>query len=295
VTRAGTVALVGWTNVGKSTLLNRFVGQKVAAVAEAAQTTRTSILGVCNVPERGQIVFCDTPGLHAPRSKLNQAMVERARQALDAADAALLLIDASRELGAGDRHAADWFRRSGLPGFAALNKIDRLRTKTPLLPMMHTVVIEWGIPEAFPISALTGEGCVELRDRLLELLPEGPPLFPDDQWTDQTERRLVEEWVRERLVAATRQELPHATAVLVERWDERADGLIEIGVSILVERDSQKAIVIGLGGALLKRIGSEARALIEQMLGRRVFLTLHVRTHKDWRNDEGVLRALGLH
>jgi len=292
--RAGSVALLGWTNVGKSTLLNCLVGTKLAAVSAVPQTTRARVAGVCHLPGQGQLVLLDLPGLHEPRSRLNRAMVDAARSALGAADAVALVVDAARGLGPGDRRVAEWFRRANLPGLAVLNKIDSVVPKSRLLPLMRVLVEEWGIPEALPVSARTGEGCPQLARRLIQLLPVGPPLFDSDAWTDQSERRIVEEWIRESLVQVTRQELPHATAVLVEHWTEREDGLVEIAATVLVERESQKAIVIGGGGARLKAVGRQARIEIERLLGRRVFLALHVRAHADWRNDERVLRALGL-
>lgn len=291
--RAGVAAIVGWTNVGKSTLFNRLVGEKVAAVAEVSQTTRNRITGVRTIPGRGQIAFVDTPGFHRPAHRLNRAMVEAARQALSGADAVLVVLDAARGLGAGDREVARAAAHSG-GALAVLNKIDRVRPKSKLLPMMRVVVEEWGLPEAVPVSALTGEGCGRLLELVLARLPEGPPLFPEDHLTDQPERALAAEWIRERLLQHLRQELPHATAVLVDRWREREGGLVEVEATILVERESQKGIVIGEGGALLKRVGTEARRRIEALLGTRVFLRLWVEVRPDWRDDEATLRQLGL-
>jgi GTP-binding protein Era len=288
------VALVGWTNVGKSTLLNRLVGDKIAAVAAVAQTTRRRIRGVMHLPGRGQIVFVDTPGLHRPRFAMNRAMVELARQSMHGVDLAALMVDAARGLGAGDREAAELLERAGTERLMVLNKIDRLRSKTELLPLMRTAVEEWGFPEVLPVSALTGEGCAELVERLLARLPEGPPLFPDDYLTDESERWIAAERVREKLLAATTQELPHATAVLVERWEERTDGLLEIHATILVDRESQKSIVIGRGGQLLKRVGSEAREELEAFLGRRIVLRLWAKVRRDWRDDAKTLHELGL-
>jgi GTP-binding protein Era len=291
---SGTVAIVGWTNVGKSTLLNRLVGEKLAAVADVAQTTRYTLRGVCNVADRGQIVFIDTPGLHRPKHRMNRAMIDALAGAVQGADVRLLVVDAARGLGPGDAEAAAWLRGSGGPTLLALDKVDLVRPKSRLLPMIEHAVSAWGLSEIVPVSGLTGEGCDVLVDRLLALLPVGPPLYPEDYLTDRTERELAAEWVRERLLALTRQELPHATAVLVERWQERADGLVEIEATVLVERDSQKQIVIGRGGSLVRDVGTTARAEIERLLGRRVFLRLVVRTRPGWRDDERVLRELGL-
>jgi GTP-binding protein Era len=288
------VALIGWTNVGKSTLLNRLVGDKIAAVADVAQTTRRRIRGVMHVRGRGQIVFVDTPGLHRPRFAMNRAMVELARQSMHGVDLVALMVDSSRGLGEGDREAAELLERAGTERLMVLNKIDRVRPKTELLPLMRTAVESWGFDEVLPVSALTGEGCAELVERLLARLPEGPPLYPDDYLTDESERWIAAERVREKLLALTSQELPHATAVLVERWEERPDGLLEIHATILVDRESQKPIVIGRGGQLLKQVGSEARAELEAFLGRRIVLRLWAKVRRDWRDDARTLHELGL-
>lgn len=292
--RAGFVALFGWTNVGKSTLLNRLVGTKLAAVADVSQTTRRRLLGVRSLPGRGQIAFVDTPGLHRPRHRMNRMMVETARQAARDVDVTALVVDAARGVGPGDREAAGLVAGQGVPWLVVLNKVDMVRPKHRLLPLMQSMVEEWGCDPPLPVSALTGDGCDELLDVLVARLPEGPPPFPDDFLTDQPERVLVAELVRERLLALTRQEVPHSLAVLVERWDERADGLVEIEATILVDKASHKKIVVGREGSLLKRVGSEARPAIEALLGRRVFLGLWVKVREEWRDDAGQLRRLGL-
>jgi GTP-binding protein Era len=292
--RSGFAALLGWTNVGKSTLLNRLVGEKLAAVADVSQTTRNRIMGVANLPGRGQVVFIDTPGLHKPRYRMNRAMVETARQAIKGVDVVVLVVDAARGIGDGDREAAALLRGGEARCLAVLNKIDLLQAKSQLLPMMETAVQEWGFAAAIPISALTGEGCDNLMDELLASLPEGEPAFPDDVLTDQPERVLAAEWIREKLLAEVRQELPHATAVVVERWEERDDGLLVIEAVILVERESQKGIVIGSRGELLKRVGSAARLELERFLGRRIYLRLWASVKRDWRNSSHVLKRLGL-
>ena len=294
VHRAGFVALVGWTNVGKSTLLNRLVGTKLAAVADAAQTTRNRILGVRNIPERGQIVFVDTPGLHRPRHRMNRAMIRIVEDSLDGVDLALLVIDAARGLGRGDREAADLLERSGVDRLMVLNKVDEVRPKNKLLPLIQCGVEEWRFSEVVPLSALTGDGCDEFIETLLGRLPEAPAPFPDDYLTDQPERAIAAEWIREKIVAETSQELPHATAVIVDRWVEREDGLLEIEATVLVDRESQKKIVIGRGGQLLKRVGTAARIELERFLERRIYLRVWVKVRQDWRDDEQVLRLLGL-
>jgi GTP-binding protein Era len=205
-----------------------------------------------------------------------------------------LIVDAAHGLGAGDAAAAKTVKQSGAPALAVLNKIDLVHPKARLLDMMQLVVNGWGLEEAIPVSAATGDGCDRLIERVVVRLPEGPPPFPDDYLTDQPERVLAAEWIREKLLHHTRQEIPHATAVLVERWTERADGLVEIEATVFVERESQKGIVIGKGGSLLKQVGTEARADIERLLGARVFLRIRVEVRDDWRNDRRTLSELGL-
>ncbi len=294
MTRCGFVCLAGWTNVGKSTLLNRLVGEKIAAVADEPQTTRNRIVGVRTFPARGQLVLLDTPGFHMPRERMNRAMVEIARRALHGVDLIALVVDASRGIGRGDEEVARAAQGARAIRLAVLNKIDCLSRKEVLLPLMRKVVEEWGCAEAVPVSARTGEGCDALAERLLETLPEGPMLFPSDQFTDQPERLLVAEWIREKLLRHTRQELPHATAVLVDRWTEPAPGAVKIEATILVERPSQRAIVLGKGGAMIRTIGTEARLEIERLLDVRCTLLLHVEVRKDWRNEPRTLADLGL-
>jgi GTP-binding protein Era len=292
--RCGVVALVGWTNVGKSTLLNRLVGTKLAAVAAAPQTTRHLLTAVCHLPRRGQIVLVDTPGLHRPQRRLERAMVSLARSALGGADVGLLLVDAARGPGPGDARAARRLREAAPRALLALNKIDRLPRKAVLLPMMRKAVEDWGLDEALPISALTGEGCERLVERLLAHLPQDEPRFPDDFLTDQPLRALAAEWVREKLLERTRSELPHAIAVSVERWHARDDGRLDIDATILVERESQKRIVIGRQGHVLREVGTRARQELERFLGQSIYLRLWVKVRADWRNDERALRELGL-
>lgn len=291
--RSGFVAILGWTNVGKSTLLNRFVGVKLAAVADVPQTTRNRITGVLGIEGGGQVVFVDTPGFHTPRERMNRMMVETARRSLEGVDLALLVVDAAHGLGRGDEVAAKTVRQSGVSALVVLNKIDRVSPKAKLFEMMRLAVDVWGFDEAIPVSAASGEGCDVLLDRVVARLPQAPPPFPDDYLTDQPERVLAAEWIREKLVRHTREEIPHATAVLVERWHEREDGLVEIEATVLVERESQKGIVIGKGGRLLKQVGTEAREDIERLLDAPVFLRIRVDVRDDWRNDRQTLSDLG--
>ena len=292
--RAGNVGLVGWTNVGKSTLLNRLIGEKIAAVADVAQTTRNRIVGVRTDPGEAQYVFVDTPGIHDPRHRLNRAMVRIARETLRGVDVVVQIVDAARGFGPGDRTAAAWVAQSDVPKILALNKIDLVRPKTRLLPMLQDAVDTWRFDDAVPISARTGDGCDRLLGCLREHLPEAEPRFPEDYLTDQSERSLVAEFVRERLLHATREELPHSIAVLVDRWDESEEDIVRIDVSILVERESQKPIVIGRDGGVLREVGTAARLELERLLGRRLFLKLWVRVREGWRDDRGTLSDLGL-
>lgn len=292
--RSGFVSIAGWTNVGKSTLLNRLVGEKIAAVSPVAQTTRRRIVGALRVAGRGQALFVDTPGFHVPERRMNRAMVENARRSIRDVDLVLLVVDAARGPGEGDESVAALVRGAGTPALGVLNKVDLVRPKSRLLPMMRTLCEDWGLGETFPVSAATGEGCPELLERVFSSLPEAEPWLSEDYLTDQRERDLAAEWIREKILLRTRQEIPHVVAVLVESWRSRPDGLVEIEATILVERESQKAIVVGKGGALLKQAGTEARREIERMLGARVYLGLRVRARSDWRDDPSVLRELGI-
>jgi GTP-binding protein Era len=292
--KSGHVALAGWTNVGKSTLLNRLVGEKIAAVADVPQTTRHRITGVLSLAGRGQIVFVDTPGFHRPKERMNRAMVGIARETLRAVEVILLVIDAEAGIGRGDTEVARMIAETGVPALAVLNKIDRVEPKSKLLALMKTAVDQWGFAEAVPVSAATGNGCELLIERVLRHLPEGEAHFPDDFLTDQPVRALAAEWVREKILHRMREEIPHAAAVVIDRWLERADGLVEIEATIFVERDSQKGIVIGKGGGVLKEVGVEARADIERLIEHRVYLSLRVEVRPDWRNDPRVLGELGI-
>jgi len=294
VFRSGYATLIGHTNVGKSTLLNRLVGEKIAIVADVPQTTRTRITGVVTTPS-GQAVFVDTPGFHRPQHRMNRSMVQTATAAIAGVDVLLWVVDATVGYGPGDLRVAEVLRqkRGSARLFLVLNKVDVVK-KLRLLPMLDRASKEFGIDEAWPVSAKTGENCPELLQGVLAALPEGPPLFPEDTLTDQPERALTSEIVREKILHKTREEIPHATAVAIDRWEDGEDGLTRIDATILVEREGQKAIVIGRGGEMLKQIGTEARLEIEGMLGRRVGLKLWVKVRSHWRDDEGTLRTLGL-
>ncbi len=293
--RSGFASIIGRANVGKSTLLNRLVGEKVAIVSDVPQTTRHRILGVRTLPE-GQIAFVDTPGFHKPQHHLGEVMLERAREAAAEADVLLFVIDASAGIGPGDRYVLaqiDPAQRKG-PVLLVLNKLDQMN-KGKLLPMIERGISSWGCREAVPVSAKEGVNCERLLERILAHLPEGSPLFPSDYVTDQRERMIAAEIVREKLLQRTRQELPHAIAVGIERLEVRENGLLEISALIYVERDSQKAIVIGRKGAMLKEIGSLARKELEKRFERRIFLELFVKVRQGWRDRDSLLRELGIY
>ncbi len=287
--KSGFAAILGQANAGKSTLLNALVGEKVAIVSSHPQTTRNRILGIVTRPE-AQIVISDTPGLHKPDSLLGRQMLEEIEQALDGIHALLLIVDATRKFSTGDQRALDRAGQFRGPRILLLNKIDRLR-KDALLPLIDDYRKRLEFAEIIPISALTGDG-VELLLRTLEnYLPEGPPYYPEDQYTDQPERFLAAEIVREKVLAHTRQELPQAVAVLLDRFEE-GDPITRIHATIYVDRDGQKGIVIGRAGATLKAIGTEARTELERMFGRKIFLDLFVKVRLDWRDQAAIVRQL---
>jgi len=301
--RAGFVAIVGRPNVGKSTLLNRLLGEHVAIVTDKPQTTRTRILGVYNA-QGVQMALFDTPGLHRARGPLNRRMVETALGTLGEVDVVLLLVEAGTgpdgrvEIGETVRWIADEVRRSGKPAVLGINKMDRAPRES-LLPVMEAYAALASWKAIVPFSALDGENVDRLVAAVAEALPEAEaPLFPPDVLTDQPERVIAAEYVREEIMALTRDEIPYAVAVEVEEFDEseRRDGggLVRIGALILVERPSQKAILIGKGGSMLKRVGTGAREKLERLLGARVFLRLTVRVEERWSERAETLRRLGI-
>ena len=290
--KSGIVALVGRPNAGKSTLLNRILGQKVSIVSAKPQTTRNRIVGILNEP-RGQIAFLDTPGIHKPLHKLNVRMMDHVRSSLAEADVAALIVDATEAFGSGDRYAIDLLKEAaGGKRFAILNKIDRLK-KEKLLPMMQQYSDTGLFDEIVPISAANGEGVPELIDLLFETVGTGEPHYSREDYTTQPERFFAAEIVREKVLQHTEEELPYTTAVSVDRWEEEEEkNLIKIYATIVVERESQKPIVIGKRAEMVKRIGTEARQELESILGAKVFLDLHVAVHERWREDERFLGEL---
>ncbi|MCS7079607.1 MAG: GTPase Era [Chloracidobacterium sp.] len=292
--RSGFVAVIGRPNAGKSTLVNYLVGEKIAAVSNKPQTTRTRILGIVTRPE-GQVVLVDTPGIHKPGYRLNKRMMQAVFDALATVDVVLLLRDASVSTGNGDRFVLNLVKQSGRPALLALNKIDRFKDKRRLLTLIDFYRHEHDFVDYIPISALTGDGTDTLINCLLKHLPVAPPPFAEDDLTDQTERTLAAEFLREQLLRRLSDELPFVTAVTVEKWEERADGGLNLACVILVERQSQRAIVLGRGGLRLRDMAAAARAEIEAMLGRKVFLEIFVKVEPHWRNNERCLDELGIH
>jgi GTP-binding protein Era len=292
--KAGHVALVGRPNAGKSTLLNRFAGQKLAIVSDKPQTTRHRILGVRHSSD-AQMVFIDTPGIHKPMHRMNRRMVEAATSALGDADVVVLVVDVTQPPGAGDRFVLDLVRSARTPALVALNKIDRIQ-KADLLPLMASYGDAAPFRAIVPVSALTGDGVASLEREIVAALPDGDPLYPEEYLTDQTERTLAAELIREKVLLHTRDELPYTTAVTIDRYEEPADagGLTRIFASILVEQPSQKPIVVGKAGDMIKRIGTAARHDLEAMLDGRVYLDLHVKVRGDWRDDERLLDEMGV-
>jgi GTPase len=291
----GFVSLIGRPNAGKSTLLNRLVGTKLAIVSDKPQTTRTRILGVRNYAN-AQVVFLDTPGIHRPLHRMNVRMVDTAVDTIGQVDVLGLVMDASERQGKGNRYVIDLVKRARVPVFLILNKIDLIK-KTRLLPMIAQYSGLADFAEIVPISAVTGENVDRLEKALIDRLPDGEPMYPADYLTDQPERFLAAEVVREKLLAFTHAELPFSTAVIVDRFEEPEkgeSGLVRLFCTIVVDRESQKPIVVGAGGEMIKRIGTAAREELEQMFHTRVYLDLHVRVRSDWREDERVLGEIGL-
>ena len=289
VTRSGFVAIVGRPNVGKSTLLNHLVGQKVAIVSSRPQTTRNRVLGVLT-KDGCQMVFLDTPGLHAPRNKLGDYMMRQADSAVRSVDLVVLVVEPTDKIETAELSVLE---RCGCPVLLAINKIDTVK-KEALLAVIAAYASAYDFAAVVPLSALRGEGVEELYDELQSRLPDGPAFFPEDALTDQTERQLVAEFIREKALLFMRDEIPHGIAVVVERFKERpGTDLIDIDVNIYCERESHKGMVIGKGGAMLKKIASAARADCEEFLGCRVNLQCWVKVKSDWRDNEFLLNNFG--
>src|SRR5688572_27794598 len=292
--KSGYVALVGRPNAGKSSLLNRIIGEKIAIVSDKPQTTRTRIVGVRNYPD-GQVVFVDTPGIHRPLHRMNVRMVGTAVETLSEVDVVGVVIDGSESPGGGLRYLLDLVAGTRAKTILILNKIDLVK-KHKLLPVLDRLSKEREWHAIVPVSALTGDNIPHLEEVILDALPEGEPLYPADYLTDQPERNMVAEMIREQVLRLTRDELPFSTAVLIDKFQEPTpeDHMTRIWATILVERESQKPIVIGRGGEMIKEIGTAARHAIETFLQNRVFLDLRVAVREQWREDERMLDELGL-
>lgn len=291
--RSGYVALVGRPNAGKSTLLNRLVGEKIAAVSNKPQTTRFKILGIVNQPQ-GQIVLVDTPGVHKPGYELNRRMMSAVHDALLSVDLICLIRDASVSTGNGDRFVLELVKQSDKPSLLLLNKTDKLADKSKLLPLIESYQREHDWRAIVPISALKGDQIEQLLGEMISNLPEAEPIFSPDEFTDQPMRVLVAETVREKILESTGEEIPYVTAVVTERWEEVRDDFTRIYCAIFVERESQKKIIIGRGAQRLKQIGMRARREIEKMLGHRCHLELFVKVEEDWRDQQHLLDEMGI-
>ena len=291
--RSGYVALIGRPNAGKSTLLNRLVGEKIAAVSNKPQTTRHRILGIVS-RDVGQIIFVDTPGVHKPGHLLNRRMMAAVQDAILSVDLIVLMRDASTSTGNGDKFVLDLVKQSERPAILALNKVDKIREKNELLPLIAQYAERHDFLEIVPISAAKGESIDTLLDVITEHLPSGEAIFAEDEMTDQPMRHIAAEMVREKILISTGEEIPYVTAVVTEVFDESEDDITRIFCAIYVERPSQKKIVIGKMGARIKDIGTKAREDIEKMLGKKVFLKLFVKVVDDWRNRARDLDEMGV-
>lgn len=291
--RSGYVALIGRPNAGKSTLLNHLVGEKIAAVSNKPQTTRHKIQGIVTSKD-GQIVFVDTPGVHKPGFLLNRRMMAAVHDAILSVDVVVLMRDASVSTGNGDKFVLDLVKQSAKPAILVLNKIDKVKEKHQLLPLIEYYSKEYEFAEIVPVSALKGEAVDNLLIQIIKHLPTGEPIFDEDELTDQPMRIIVAEMVREKILQTTGEEIPYVTAVVTEKYDESDSNLTKIYCAIYVERPSQKGIIIGKQGAKLQKIGTQARREIEKLLGNRVYLQLFVKVVEDWRNREQKLNEIGI-
>jgi GTP-binding protein Era len=294
---SGFVCILGRPNAGKSTLLNALVGEKVAIISPKPQTTRNRILGIIHVPKQkgrpgGQIVLLDTPGVHRPDTSLGRKMMAEVREALDGCELVLLIVDVTRKFAQADQLVLDLAKQSGTPVFLLLNKIDLLRgTKEKLLPIIDDYRKLHNFREIIPLSARKSEGLDVLLEKVIRFLPEGPHYFPEDQVTDQPVRFMVAEIIREQVLVDTSEEVPYATTVVIEEFEEKPR-VTRIAAAIFCERDGQKGILVGKGGQMLKKIGTAARLQIEKMLGKRVFLELFVKVRDNWRESHEFVEEL---
>lgn len=291
--KSGFIGIVGRPNAGKSTLFNAIIGDNISIVADKPQTTRNKITGIKNLPD-AQLIFLDTPGMHKPKTPLNRAMIQTAQETIGDADVLLMLIEANSAVHPHDLFLIESLAQIRVPVFLVINKIDLIEKKF-LLPLIDKFRTLYDYREIFPISALKGDGLAALLDAIKELLPEGPQLFPEDILTDATERFIAAEFIREKIILLTKQEIPYASAVTIDLFKEdKEKNLIRISATISVEKESQKAIMIGKKGAMLKNIGIQARLQMEKFFGARVYLELFVRVKKDWTSSDKMLQEFGL-
>lgn len=291
--KSGFAAIIGRPNVGKSTLMNQVIGQKIAIMSDKPQTTRNKIHGVYTT-DRYQVVFLDTPGIHKRQSKLGDYMNMTALGTLGEVEAVLFLVDASEGIGGGDRYIAEQLKKVTTPVILVMNKIDKIEPEA-LLPLIEEYRKLYDFAEIIPVSAKLGSNVNTLLEQLEKYLPPGPQYYPEDQVTDHPEQFVCAELIREKILHMTREEVPHSIAVTIEDMKVEENGTVYISAVIFVERDSQKGIIIGKQGSLLKEVGRQARQDIQRLLGSKIFLELWVKVKKDWRNQERVLRDLGFH
>lgn len=293
VFRSGFISIIGRTNVGKSTLLNRILQQKIAIMSDKPQTTRNKIIGIYH-SEQAQIVFIDTPGFHKPKHRLNEIMLKTAVNTLKGIDAVLYLVEPEKAIGPGDRYIIEMLQGTGTPVILGMNKIDLIPQREELLPIIETYSQAYGFAEIIPLSARENENIEHTIETLIKYLPEGPQYYPEEMVTDQPERFIVAELIREKVLHSTREEIPYSIAVVVEQMKSReGKDIIDIEATVYVERDSQKGIIIGKSGTMLKRIGTLARKDMENILGNKVFLNIWVKVRKNWRMNEQSLRMFG--
>jgi GTPase len=293
VYKSGFIGIIGRPNVGKSTLFNAIIGEKVSIIADKPQTTRNKITGVKNMPD-AQLVFLDTPGIHKAKTALNRAMVQTARESFNDADILLMMVEANNDVHSQDMFLIEGLQEIAIPVFLVINKIDLIEKKL-LLPLIDKFRTLYDYREIFPVSAAKGDGLDALLGTIQEYLPEGPQYFPADAFTDATERFIAAEFIREKIMLLLKQEVPYATAVVIDAFKEEEEkNLIRISATITVEKESQKAIMIGKKGSMLKIIGTQARLEMENLFGAKVFLELFVRVKKDWTSSEKMLQEFGL-
>lgn len=291
--KSGFISIIGRPNVGKSTFLNRVIGQKIAIMSDKPQTTRNKVQGVLT-RENSQTIFIDTPGIHKPKHKLGEFMLKVSKNTLREVDGIMFMVNAEQKFGKGDEFILDWLEGNQTPVFLIINKIDLVHPDE-LLTIIETYREKYDFAEIIPISALEGNNVDRLLETIENYLPEGPQYYPADQVTDHPERFIISELIREKVLHLTREEIPHSIAVVIDKIkpDEEKEGKIHVQATIMVERDSQKGIVIGKRGALLKEVGTRARKDIEMLLGSKVYLELWVKVQKDWRNKSAHLRDFG--